>query len=200
MDEMIEEDRRRRTDAIADECEIGGLDGPMANEPVAKCRYEMPVLARIGIGDGVNHAGVDGPARRRKERGVKLALDGTSLGRRLQLGACEINFQELVGDDQIAVIVTVQQMMAARAPKIPHRPSPRASRVRSTSSAGSSRASRKEKARHGRLSARGRKVRNTSRMASASTARRTAIKVSGGCSQSEAAKSISSVAAARAVS
>src|SRR5262249_60703308 len=104
-----------------------------------------------------------------------------STGSRLKVGTREIDFQELVGDEQIPVLVAIQQVMAAREPEIPHRSSPRARPVRSTSSTGSSsRASRNEKACHGRLSPRSSKVRKASRMASASTVRRTAIKVSGG--------------------
>src|SRR5262249_20226607 len=82
--------------------------------------HQCPVLARIGIGDRGDLAGGDRPARLGEQRRMQRALDHAGLGRRRKLWPRQIGLEELVGRDEPAAAVAVEQMMPAREPEILH--------------------------------------------------------------------------------
>ena len=80
-----------------------------------------------------------GMARIGQQRAVQRALDRAGFRRRDQFRPRQIDLEEIVGDDQPAAVVAVEQMMAAGEPEVAHllsRAPPADSR--STASAGSS--------------------------------------------------------------
>src|SRR5438132_1792379 len=133
-----------------------------------KIDQQLPVLARVRVGDGRDIARRDRPARLGEQRRVQGTLDRAGLGRRRQFGPRQINLEKLIGDDEPAARLPVEQMMAAGEPEILHGASLRASVSKSSSSfaAGSSSStSRNENARSGFGPPRGLSVRKVSRMA-----------------------------------
>ena len=120
MRELVDEQRRDRAEAAAREIEIGRLDGLVRDQAVAKFEQQAPVLARVDVRDRGDLGLGDRPARFGEERRVERALDHTRLRGRLELRPRQIGLEELVGHDEPAAVVAVEQMMAAGEPEILH--------------------------------------------------------------------------------
>src|SRR5205807_206306 len=109
-----------RAEATAREVEVGRLDRPARGQTIAEREQQSPVLARVGVRDGGDLAGRDRPAWLGKQRRVQRALDHAGFGRRYELRPREVSLEELVGDDEPATVVAVEQMVSAGEPKILH--------------------------------------------------------------------------------
>jgi hypothetical protein len=105
---------------MADEMEIGSLHRLVAGEAIAERDHQAPILARIGIRNRRNLGGPDRPARVDEQRRVQAALCDAGVRRRRQLRPREIGLEELVGNDEAASGVTVEQVMPAGKPEITH--------------------------------------------------------------------------------
>ena len=104
---------------------------------IAEGDHHLPVLARIGIGDGGNLRRADRLPRVGQQRAVQRALGGTGVRRRRDLRPRQIGLQELIGDEQPAARIAIEQMMAAGQPEVArlaHVRSPFAIVMRSTCS------------------------------------------------------------------
>src|ERR1700733_4435043 len=193
-----------KSDIVPDGFEIGGFKGAVFHKMIAPADHHFPILAGVRIGDGGNLRRRDKTSRIAQHCIVQFAFRSASLRRGHQFRARQIDLQEFVGDKQLAHNVAIEQVMAAGAPEIalfnqlcaPFSPA----RSRCSSGAASSPiTSRNSNARVCPVPSRGRSVRNSSRMAPFSRRRVTATSTPGEWPQSDAAKSISSSAAMRAV-
>ena len=120
MHELIDEQRRRPADAIANEREVGRLDGLVSDQMIAEGHHQLPVLARVGIGDCGNLGSGNRPARLRQQCRMQRALDHARVGRRAQFRPRQIGFEKLVSNEQPAALVAIEQMMPAGEPEIRH--------------------------------------------------------------------------------
>ena len=107
--------------ARAHDVEIGRFQRPMAQQPVAERDHHLPVLARIGIRDRGDLVG----ATRRGAGRPSARHAASSRPRRPPAGGAElrprqIDLEKLVGHDETAARVAVEQMMAAGEPEILH--------------------------------------------------------------------------------
>ena len=100
--------------------QIGRLDGAVRDQQVPPGDHRGPVLARIDIRDCRDIGWIDRPARVGEQRGMQRALDHTSLGRRRELATRQIRLEEIVGHDQPATAIAVEEMMPAREPEVLH--------------------------------------------------------------------------------
>ncbi len=97
MHELIDEQRRRVADAAADQIDIGCFQRLVAQQLVAEGDQQLPVLARIGVGDGGDVGGRHRHARIGEQRAMQRALDRAGLRRRDQFRPRQIDFEEVVG-------------------------------------------------------------------------------------------------------
>ncbi len=164
--ELIDEQNRRISQSLPHQIYIGGFQRLVAEQVIAERNHLLPVLTRIGIGDGRDVRCHDLHARIGAQRGMKRAFGIAGIRRRDQFGTRHIDLQEIVGQQQpTATFVAVEQMMATGNPKIFHLLSRPAMPIRSTDSTGASSSpstSRKENARKGFGPLRGRSVRKAS--------------------------------------
>src|SRR5262245_13612581 len=203
MYKLIDEKRRNVARSFAHKSAESSLKCLVPQQMIAEIDQQLPVFARIWIGDGLYVRRSDRPARIGHQGGMQRALDRASLQRRQQFRPGEVQFQELVGHVQASILVPIEQMVAAGNPEIVHLRSRSTIAIRSTCSpgcSGSPSTSKKEKARAGLGPLRGRNVRKDSFTAPSSNVRCTATSMSCGCEHSDSAKATSSSAAASASS
>src|SRR6266851_1525815 len=168
---------------------------------IAPGDHHLPVFARVRVDDRCNLRSRDRLPWIAKQCIVQFSLRGTRLRRRHELRARQIDFQEFVGNKQLACGVAVKQMMTAGEPEVARstqRCAPFSSPARSRCSAGTSSSpttSKNSKAFVCPAPSRERSVRNCSRMVPFSWLRVTATSTPGEWSQSDATKPISSSAA-----
>src|SRR5262245_41728129 len=123
--ELVDEQRWRLTHTAAHEIEIGGLHGLVTDEVVAKPGHQGPILTRVGIGDRRDLGAGDRTARIAEQRGVQAALSDACIRRRRKLRPRKIGLEELIGNEEPAAVVAVEQMMPAGEPEIRHAITPR---------------------------------------------------------------------------
>ena len=70
MHELIDEQRRRLADAVAHQLGIGCFQRLVAQQVIAEVDQQLPVLARVGVGDGRDIGGRHGHARIGEQRAV----------------------------------------------------------------------------------------------------------------------------------
>ncbi len=131
----------RELEVAPHDVEIGRLQRAVARQMIAEGDHHLPVLARIGIGDGGNLRRADRLPRVGQQRAVQRALGGAGVRRRRDLGPRQIGLQEFIGDEQPAARIAIEQMMAAGQPEVArlaHVRSPFAIVMRSTCSCGGS--------------------------------------------------------------
>src|SRR5665811_869544 len=85
MHELIDEQQRRVTGAIAHKLSIGAFQRLVAQQQIAEGNQQLPVLARVGVGDGRDVCGRHRQARIGEQRAMQRALDRAGLRRRDQL-------------------------------------------------------------------------------------------------------------------
>ncbi len=185
LHQLIDQDVRE-FDLAPDNFEIAGFERAVLREMIAPGDHHLPVLARVRVSNRGKKRGRDGRLRIVQQRSVQFALRAAGLRRRHQLRARQIGLQEFVGEEQVAASVAVEQMVTAGEPEIArraHLATPLLSPVRSKCSTGPSSSptiSKNSKARACPTPWRGRKVRNTSRIAPFSWLRVTATSTPGG--------------------
>src|SRR5216684_3872551 len=168
---------------------------------IAPGDHHLPVFARVRVDDRCNLRSRDRLPWIAKQCLVQFSLRGTRLGRRHEFRARQIDFQEFVGNKQLACGIAVKQMTTAGEPEVARstqRCAPFSSPARSRCSAGTSSSpttSKNSKASVCPAPSRERSVRNCSRMVPFSWLRVTATSTPGEWSQSDATKPISSSAA-----
>src|SRR4051812_26546167 len=176
----------------------------MAQQQLAKRENELPVLARIGIGDPGYFVSSYSTPRIAKQFAVQLSLHLAGVVGRHQFGTRQVGFQKVVGDDHATGRVAIEQMMAAGNPEVVHgrRGSVlKPARSSAPSGSASSSTSMNENALLWPCPAPSRSCnfRNDSVTSPCLTERWTATSVLTGCVQSDSAKATSSSAATRAV-
>ena len=165
MHQLIDEQLRRSRKALLYQVGISRFQCLVPDQMVAEREQNLPVLARVGIGNRGDIGGRHFHARIVEQRRVQRFLDGAGLRRRNHLGPRHVDFEKIVGQQQPAAFVAVEQMMAAGNPEVLHLLSRPAMPIRSTVSTGASSSpvtSRNENARSGFGPLRGFKVRNAS--------------------------------------
>ena len=111
---------RRCAHAATHEVEIGGLQGAVIDQVIAKRGHHAPILARVGIGDLSDLRSRDRPAWIGEQRGMQCTLGDACVRRWRKLRSREISLEKLVGHEQAAAVVTVKQVMPTRQPEILH--------------------------------------------------------------------------------
>ena len=96
----------------------------MMQQMIAEFDHQLPVLARIGVGNGGDLLVLHGMARIGQQRAMQGALDHARCGRRRELRPRQIGLEEFVGHRQPATRVAIEQVMAAGEPKIFHPSTP----------------------------------------------------------------------------
>jgi hypothetical protein len=90
----------------------------MVREMIAPCDHELPIFARIGVGDRGDARRRDRQARIEQQRAMQLAFGRTCLGRRRNLRPRQIGLEELVSNGEPAVGVAIEQMVPGSEPEV----------------------------------------------------------------------------------
>src|SRR5438034_960236 len=93
----------------------------MCQQEIAERQHELPVFARVGVGDPCYLAWAHGTPRLRQQLTMQPALGRTGIIRRHQFRPRKIGLQKFVGHDEPAAVIAVEQMVAAGDPEIVHR-------------------------------------------------------------------------------
>ncbi len=103
-------EQRRHVDAFgAEQPHVRRLERRRGDQPIAEAQPDPVVLARVLVGDRVDLARGDGPARMRHQRVVQGELGGARIRHGRELGAREVAPQERVGDREAPVAAAREQ-------------------------------------------------------------------------------------------
>jgi hypothetical protein len=125
LNEIIEEQGRCVSDIVPDQIEIGSLQCPLSQKPVAKSDHQFPILSGIIIADRRNLSAGDAAAGGSEQGRIQFPLGSTGIGRRKQFRSRKVDFKKFIGHQQAAAGVAIDEMVAAGEPEIVHQRSPR---------------------------------------------------------------------------
>jgi hypothetical protein len=95
-DDRVDEGRRHGDRSAADEAQVVRLEAAGGDDGIAKGEEDEVVVARIGVGDRRDLAGLDRAHRRGEEALVQAALAGAGFGDEGELGEREHRPEEVV--------------------------------------------------------------------------------------------------------
>ena len=108
----------RDLDAAADDVEIGRLDGAVGGQVVAERQHDLPVLARIGVGDRGNLLAATGRRGAASSAACSARSAAQASGGGVELRPGQIDLEEFVGRNESAARVAIEQVVAAGEPEI----------------------------------------------------------------------------------
>jgi hypothetical protein len=98
--------------ALARQRDIGRLKSTVLGQVVPKSDDELPVCSRIVVFNGADFRSDDRPPWIGQQCIAQFPLGNTSIRRHGELGARQIDFDELVGRYEPALLVAIKQVMA----------------------------------------------------------------------------------------
>jgi hypothetical protein len=92
----------------------------MPQEMVAELDQVPPILAGISVGDAIDLIQGHRLSWGAHEPLMDAALDEAGLFGRHDLGAGKVGLQEIIGNDELAMGIAIDEMMSARDPEVGH--------------------------------------------------------------------------------
>ncbi|MDB5604002.1 MAG: hypothetical protein JWP25_902 [Bradyrhizobium sp.] len=124
MNKLVQEERRRFSDAVTDQVKVGRLQCPVPQKPLAERDHQFPILPRIRIAQPVDLFACNGTARVGQQRRGQRPFGGAGVARWNQLWARQVDLQKFVSDKQSTTGIAINEVVTAGQPKIPPPPRP----------------------------------------------------------------------------